>query len=85
MRRIAPEITGAYRVGDVRHTVSSSAKLEALGWKVKKGLSEIFDDYLDWFDAMLDSGDYVTSALEAMKRSGVVRRANSAKGNAVAV
>ena len=83
--RIGPEITGAYRVGDVRHTVSSSAKLEALGWKVKKGLSEIFDDYLDWFDSMLDSGDYVTTALEAMKRSGVVRCGISRKGNAVAV
>jgi dTDP-L-rhamnose 4-epimerase len=83
--RMGPEITGAYRVGDVRHTVSSSAKLEALGWKVKKGLSEIFDDYLDWFDSMLDSGDYVTTALEAMKRSGVVRRGISGKGNAVAV
>jgi dTDP-L-rhamnose 4-epimerase len=83
--RVGPEITGAYRVGDVRHTVSSSAKLEALGWKVTKDLSEIFDDYLDWFDSMRDSGDYVTSALEAMKRSGVVRRVDSAKGSAVAV
>jgi dTDP-L-rhamnose 4-epimerase len=83
--RIGPKITGAYRVGDVRHTVSSSAKLEALGWKVTKGLGEIFDDYLDWFDSMRDSRDYVSSALEAMACSGVVRRANSAKGSAVAV
>ena len=83
--RVGPEITGAYRVGDVRHTVSSSAKLEALGWRVKKGLSEIFDDYLDWFDSMLDSGDYVTAALEVMKRSGVVRRVVSGKESAVAV
>ena len=69
-----PEVTSAYRVGDVRHTVSSSAKLEALGWKCTKGLSEIFDDYLAWLDSVPDTGDYVTTAFEAMQRSGVVRQ-----------
>jgi dTDP-L-rhamnose 4-epimerase len=72
--RVAPEIPGSYRVGDVRHTVSSVARLEALGWKVTRDLDEIFDDYLAWLDVTPDPGDYVTSALEAMRRSGVVRR-----------
>ena len=72
----SPEIPGSYRVGDVRHTVSSVAKLEALGWKATKGLNEIFDDYLAWLDATPDSGDYLTPAAQAMERSGVVRRAS---------
>lgn len=79
------EVTGAYRVGDVRHTVSSSAKLEALGWKTTKGLSEIFDDYLAWMDSVPDPGDYISSALQTMERSGVVRRVKPRKGEAVTV
>lgn len=82
---VSAEVTRAYRVGDVRHTVSSSAKLEAFGWKTTKGLGEIFDDYLAWLDSVPDSGDYITSALEAMEHSGVVRRVNSRKGDVVAV
>lgn len=75
---ITPEIPGTYRVGDVRHTVSSVGKLESLGWKAMKGLHEIFDDYLAWLDATPDSGDYLTPAAQAMDRSGVVRRAANA-------
>jgi dTDP-L-rhamnose 4-epimerase len=82
---LEPEIPGAYRVGDVRHTVSSVAKLEALGWKVTKDLDEIFSDYLAWLDATPDTGDYFKPAFDAMKKSGVVRRVTSGKGSAVSV
>jgi dTDP-L-rhamnose 4-epimerase len=84
---IAPEIPGRYRVGDVRHTVSSVTKLEALGWKVTKNLGEIFDDYLAWIEETPISGDYVTSAFDAMERAGVLRIAAPAqsKGSAAAV
>jgi dTDP-L-rhamnose 4-epimerase len=61
-------------VGDVRHTVSSIARLEALGWRATRSLGEIFDDYLAWLDATPDAGDYLTPAFEAMERSGVLRR-----------
>lgn len=70
---LAPEIPGTYRVGDVRHTVSSVAKLQNLGWNITKGLDEIFTDYLAWLDATPDARDYIKVALNDMKRSGVVR------------
>ena len=79
------EIPGVYRVGDVRHTVSSVAKLETLGWRVTKDLDEIFSDYLAWLDATPDAGDYFKAAFDAMKQSGVVRRVTAGKGSAVAV
>jgi dTDP-L-rhamnose 4-epimerase len=60
--RVSPEIPCAYRVGDVRHTVSSVAKLESLGWKATKGLQEIFDDYLTWLELTPDPGDYFKPA-----------------------
>jgi dTDP-L-rhamnose 4-epimerase len=84
---ITPAIPGTYRVGDVRHTVSSVGKLAALGWRVTKGLGEIFEDYLAWLDRAPASGDYIARALDAMERSGVVRRAALAreKGSAAVV
>lgn len=83
--RVAPAIPGTYRVGDVRHTVSSVSKLESLGWTTTKGLKEIFDDYLAWLDATPDPGDYFTAAFEAMQRSGVVRRVSRRKESAAGV
>jgi dTDP-L-rhamnose 4-epimerase len=70
---IEPEIPGAYRVGDARHTVSSVEKISRLGWKPTKGLNEIFDDYLAWLETAGDKSDYFTPAFEAMKQGGVVR------------
>lgn len=79
---LAPKIPGVYRVGDVRHTVSSIVKLQALGWNVTKSLDEIFADYLAWLDATPDSADYFKPAFDAMQRSGVVRRVGPGKESA---
>ncbi len=70
---IEPRVPGAYRVGDVRHTVSSIAKISRLGWKPTKGLEEIFDDYLAWLGTVRDARDYFGQALDEMKQGGVVR------------
>jgi dTDP-L-rhamnose 4-epimerase len=82
---LSPEIPGTYRLGDVRHTVSSVAKLESLGWKAVKGLPEIFNDYLAWLDETPDAGDYFTAAYQAMKNSGIVRNAVSERRSVSAV
>jgi dTDP-L-rhamnose 4-epimerase len=83
--QVSPETPGAYRVGDVRHTVSSVAKLESLGWKTTKGLEEIFDDYLAWLEEASDRNDYFTPALEAMQRTGVVRQSAQGRRSAAAI
>lgn len=83
--QVSPETPGAYRVGDVRHTVSSVAKLESLGWKTTKGLEEIFDDYLAWLEEASDRNDYFTPALEAMQRTGVVRQSARGRRSAAAI
>ncbi|HEV2523282.1 MAG TPA: NAD-dependent epimerase/dehydratase family protein [Candidatus Acidoferrales bacterium] len=82
---INPLIPGTYRVGDVRHTVSTIAKLHSLGWKTTKGLKEIFDDYLAWLDTVPDPHDYYTAAFDAMQRSGVVRKVGTGKEITAAV
>src|SRR3954468_4438962 len=70
---LEPKLPGAYRVGDVRHTVSSIEKITQLGWKPTKDLDAIFADYLAWLSTLTDTEDYFTAAYAAMKQEGVVR------------
>jgi dTDP-L-rhamnose 4-epimerase len=46
------QISSEYRRGDNRHSVSSIAKLSRLGWKPRRTLSTILDDFLEWVDSI---------------------------------
>ncbi|MCC6155759.1 MAG: SDR family NAD(P)-dependent oxidoreductase [Candidatus Hydrogenedentes bacterium] len=72
---IAPLIPGEFRVGDNRHSVSSIAKLSALGWKPTRTISDIFRDYLAWIQSFGDVGDYFREADKLMREAGSVRAA----------
>jgi dTDP-L-rhamnose 4-epimerase len=73
--RVAPEIPGAYRFGDARHAISSVSRLQSLGWKPKKGLNEMFDDYLAWLEsAPQPAGNSSHSAWESLEKAGVLRQ-----------
>ncbi|MGA9393243.1 MAG: NAD-dependent epimerase/dehydratase family protein, partial [Candidatus Sulfotelmatobacter sp.] len=66
------EISGEYRRGDNRHSVSSVAKLQRLGWKPRRSLDTILDDYLDWIES---SGGVPADLLDAtadMRAAGVL-------------
>ena len=80
-----PEIPGAFRVGDVRHTVSAISKISELGWRPTKGLDEVFEDYLSWLDTVADTSDYFTPAYAAMRQGGIVRIAREVGESTTAV
>jgi dTDP-L-rhamnose 4-epimerase len=71
---VEPVISGEYRVGDNRHSVSDISKLLALGWQPQRTLRDIFVDYLKW----LATQDYRTESYRAadaaMRVAGVIRR-----------
>ncbi|HVN87097.1 MAG TPA: NAD-dependent epimerase/dehydratase family protein [Candidatus Binatia bacterium] len=69
-----PLISGEYRLGDNRHSVSSIARLEELGWRPRRSLDDIFADYLAWLRTQGDIGKYFADADRAMRAQGVVRR-----------
>ncbi|GMW01930.1 MAG: UDP-glucose 4-epimerase [Candidatus Hydrogenedentota bacterium] len=70
---IAPSIPGEFRVGDNRHSVSSVAKLKALGWKPEQPLQAIFRDYIDWIESFGNVGEYFREADRLMREAGSVR------------
>ena len=74
---IQPLIPGEYRLGDNRHSVSDIAKLKKLGWSPKKGLEDIFDDYIAWVKQLGDLSEYFDDASKIMRKMGVVRKTHS--------
>jgi nucleoside-diphosphate-sugar epimerase len=66
------QITGEYRRGDNRHSVSSIQKLTQLGWRARRDLSTIMDDFLAWIESIGGVPDQITDADEHMRNAGVV-------------
>lgn len=66
-------VPGQYRMGDNRNSVSSIEKLKSLGWKPRRNLSQIQDDFLTWLDDCGGLPATVPTAYDDMCASGVVR------------
>lgn len=66
------EVTSERRRGDNRHSVSSIDKLKALGWKPKRGLREILDDFVQWIESSGGIPADVPDAAAAMRAAGVL-------------
>jgi dTDP-L-rhamnose 4-epimerase len=72
-KKIEPEIPGVYRLGDARHSVSSIESLKALGWKPKRDLQNILDDFLAWVDTLGNVGRYLSDAHQKLIEMEVLR------------
>jgi dTDP-L-rhamnose 4-epimerase len=70
------EISGEYRCGDNRHSLSSVEKLGHLGWKPKLGLDAILDDFLDWIKSSGGIPMRLPDAAANMRAAGVLLSAS---------
>jgi dTDP-L-rhamnose 4-epimerase len=68
-------VSGEYRRGDNRHSVSSIEKLRLLGWSPKRDLSTNLDDFLTWVDRIGGVPEQVPDAYGDMRKAGVVLKA----------
>jgi dTDP-L-rhamnose 4-epimerase len=66
------QISGEYRRGDNRHSVSSIQKLSRLGWRARRDLSTIMDDFLAWVESIGGVPEQVSDADAHMRNAGVV-------------
>lgn len=71
---LIPVINGEFRVGDVRHIVSSVAKLEALGWGCKKSLQHMISDYVAYLNTAENIEDVYASAIKDMQSKSVIMK-----------
>lgn len=80
-RDIRPEVPGVYRVGDTRHTVSSSDKLGRLGWRPEIPVERIMRDYVGWVLEQPEARDTTEAARGAMERAAVLRHSGTIRGD----
>lgn len=76
LKRLSSEVplqmTGEYRLGDNRHSVSNIEKLSHLGWQPRRNLAVILDDFLAWVESLGGIPENITDAYSHMREAGVV-------------
>ena len=72
--RIAPEINGEFRPGEMRHLISGTDIIRAASYAPQVDLAEGIDRYLDWIRSQSDVRDYFSEASEALRNKGIVHR-----------
>jgi dTDP-L-rhamnose 4-epimerase len=70
-----PSVTGEYRVGDTRHSVSDNTKLQRLGWQPTKTPADSVRDYVAWIRGQKLDKDYAAEALATLRQLGALRKA----------
>ncbi len=76
-RDIEPLVSGDYRFGDTRHTVSSWAALGALGWRPETALEEIVSQYVEWVKQQPNLRDFYADSEQKMRAANVIRTAST--------
>ena len=72
--KIAPEINGEFRPGEMRHLISGTERIQAAGYVPKVDLEEGLGRYLDWIRSQSDVRDYFSEAAEILRNKGIVHR-----------
>jgi dTDP-L-rhamnose 4-epimerase len=70
-------VPGCYRFGDVRHVVSDSGRLRALGWRQTRTVAEIVREYAAWADEAGLTDSATDAGIERMLGVGTLRRCAS--------
>jgi len=73
---LEPVVSGEFRVGDTRHTVSDITALSALGWSAEIPLDRTIERYIEWIRPFQETRGYLEAAEAAMRGQNVVRKAN---------
>jgi dTDP-L-rhamnose 4-epimerase len=70
---LQPVISGQFRVGDTRHTLSDITALSALGWSAAIPLERTIERYIEWIRPFQGTRGYLEAAEAAMRSQNVVR------------
>jgi dTDP-L-rhamnose 4-epimerase len=71
---VEPVVSGEFRLGDTRHTISDISRLGKLGWKPETPVEENVRQYLHWLRDQELSPERLIEAERVMAESGVVQR-----------
>jgi dTDP-L-rhamnose 4-epimerase len=72
--KIAPELNGEFRPGEMRHLTSDTVLARSAGYKPSVDLNEGISRYIDWIRKQSDIRDYFSEASDILKNKGIVHR-----------
>jgi len=76
-KKIQPLISGEFRFGDTRHTMSDISKLKRLGWEPRVPLEETVKSYVEWLSGQGDArGGFYRDADQEMRRGKIIMKAH---------
>ena len=70
---IEPQVSGEYRFGASRHTVSSWEAIGALGWRPERAMEDLLAEYVEWVRQQPNLDDFYARSQQAMRSAGVIR------------
>ena len=74
--KIAPEINGEFRPGEMRHLTSGTQRIrDAVGYAPQTDLLTGVGKYLEWIRTQADVKDYFSEAAQMLKNKGIVHKA----------
>tara|TARA_B100002052_G_scaffold299170_1_gene335912 strand:- start:16022 stop:17143 length:1122 start_codon:yes stop_codon:yes gene_type:complete len=66
-----------FRVGDIRHAVSSNKKLKELGWKINHSEENVVEEYVEWLVSQkIDFKSFINSQ-KKIRELGIVENINN--------
>ena len=74
-RKIEPQISGDFRFGDTRHTISSWEALGELGWSPETPLETTIAEYVDWVKKQPEIEDFYAATEKKMRAADIIRKA----------
>jgi dTDP-L-rhamnose 4-epimerase len=72
---LEPLVSGDFRLGDTRHTVSDISRVSSLGWAPRIAVEQNVREYLEWLEHQDVPTEHLLRAEREMVEQGVVRRA----------
>jgi len=73
-KKIAPQLPGEFRPGEMRALISDISRIEELGYHPRVDLPTGLDRYLDWIGTQGTVKDYFTNAERILRRKRVVKQ-----------
>jgi dTDP-L-rhamnose 4-epimerase len=70
---LEPSVSGEFRLGDTRHTISDISRMRALGWEPAAPVEQNVREYVEWLEQHDVPTDHLLAAEREMIEQGVVR------------
>ncbi|RCX12542.1 dTDP-L-rhamnose 4-epimerase [Anaerobacterium chartisolvens] len=71
---LKPVMNGEFRVGDVRHIVSSPSGLQRLGWSFSRSVHDMVSDYIEYLNKAERVDDCFALAMKEMKEKTIIMK-----------